>query len=408
MRILFYNINFHPELVASGKYSGELAQWMHQRGHQVRVVTTPPYFPAWKVFHGYSAWRYRRETELGFPVWRCPVWVPKTPQAVTRLLHQMSFFLSSLPVVWWHTGWRPHVVFVNEPPLLGVPFAIVLARLTGGKCWLHVQDLELEEAYALGLLKGGWIRRFLYAVERWTHRHVDRVSTISEPMSDSICAKTGYEGQPCLFPNWVDPERIFPLQEPSDFRMGLGISAATIVVLYAGSMGKKYDLDVVLEVAHRLAQKTEILFVFCSEGPTADRLKQAHSGLLNIRWLPLQAESRLNHLLNLADIHLLPLRPYTGGYILPSKLLGMMASARPVVATLERESRIAGLVAQGGVVVEPGCSETLAETIGELSGKPEKRMQLGRSARNYALEHWSKERVLGDFEKSLIQAVEST
>lgn len=94
MKILVYGINYSPELTGIGKYTGEMVAWMAQEGHEVRVITAPPYYPQWKVGERYSAWRYRRE-EGEVTVWRCPLYVPKQPSTLKRLLHLGSFALSS-------------------------------------------------------------------------------------------------------------------------------------------------------------------------------------------------------------------------------------------------------------------------------------------------------------------------
>ena len=115
MRILIYGINFSPELTGIGKYTGEMAAWLAARGHEVRVVTAPPYYPDWQVWAGFSAWQYQLADETGgrLRVVRCPLWVPARPSGLTRLLHLASFALSSLPVLLWQWRWRPEVVFGN-------------------------------------------------------------------------------------------------------------------------------------------------------------------------------------------------------------------------------------------------------------------------------------------------------
>ncbi len=74
MRILILTLNYLPELTGIGKYNGEMADWLAARGHKVRVVAAPPYYPQWRVSQGYSSWRYRRESLGGVDVWRCPLW----------------------------------------------------------------------------------------------------------------------------------------------------------------------------------------------------------------------------------------------------------------------------------------------------------------------------------------------
>ncbi|MFG6657439.1 glycosyltransferase, partial [Scandinavium sp. M-37] len=92
MKILVYGINYSPELTGIGKYTGEMVEWMAQEGHEVRVITAPPYYPEWQVGERYSAWRYRRE-EGAATVWRCPLYVPKQPSTLRRLIHLGSFAL---------------------------------------------------------------------------------------------------------------------------------------------------------------------------------------------------------------------------------------------------------------------------------------------------------------------------
>ena len=111
MKILLYGINFAPELTGIGKYTGEMAAWLAAQGHAVRVVTAPPYYPAWAVSAGHSGKRWVFEEWRGVRVWRCPLWVPPQPGGLKRLLHLASFALSSLPVMLRQVFWRADVVW---------------------------------------------------------------------------------------------------------------------------------------------------------------------------------------------------------------------------------------------------------------------------------------------------------
>src|SRR6202035_1667346 len=104
MRIVINSINFYPELTSTGKYTGEMAQWLAERGHEVRVVTSPPHYPTWKVFDKYSSWRFKKErwSPVGggvLEIFRCPLWVPQLPRGWRRLAYLASFSLSSGPVM---------------------------------------------------------------------------------------------------------------------------------------------------------------------------------------------------------------------------------------------------------------------------------------------------------------------
>jgi len=105
MKVLIYGLNFAPELTGIGKYSGDMALWLKEQGHDVRVVTAPPYYPEWQVRPGYESRRYRREVWKNISVWRSPLWVPKVPTGLKRIIHLLSFALTSLPLMLRQTAW---------------------------------------------------------------------------------------------------------------------------------------------------------------------------------------------------------------------------------------------------------------------------------------------------------------
>jgi colanic acid biosynthesis glycosyl transferase WcaI len=110
MKILLYGLNYSPELTGIGKYSGEKCEWLAKNGHVVRVICAPPYYPEWKVHKAYRSWRYQTEQRNNVTVYRCPLFVPKRPNTLSRLVHLLSFGLSSLPVLFMQWSWKPDVV----------------------------------------------------------------------------------------------------------------------------------------------------------------------------------------------------------------------------------------------------------------------------------------------------------
>lgn len=397
MRILVYGINYSPELTGIGKYSGEMAEWLSTRGHEVRVVAAPPYYPEWRVGKGYSPWDYRREQINGVKVWRCPLWVPARPSGLKRLAHLASFALSSLPVIVRQVFWRPDVVLAIEPPLMCAPAALAAAGLSGACSWLHVQDFEVEAAFDLGILRAHWIRSLVLFVERTLMRGFRRVSTISPNMMERLCAKGVARSKAVLFPNWADLKAIYPLDRPNALREELGIGAEEVVALYSGNMGEKQGLEVVLEAARILSGSVSLRFVLCGDGAAKARLQECYQALPNVRWLSLQPIERLNALLNLADIHLLPQRGDVADLVMPSKLTGMMASGRPVVATANAGTQVAQTIEGSGIVTPPGDAHALAEALATLSDDEETRMEFGRAARSYAEKNLGRDAILENF-----------
>src|SRR5262245_26901199 len=231
----------------------------------------------------YSARRYMSETLAGAKVYRCPLWVPHRPGGLTRLMHLLSFALTSLPVTLWQAiAWRPQVVLVVEPPLVCAPAALLAARLCGARAWLHVQDLEVDAAFDLGFLRNGWLRRMTLGVERLLMRRFDRVTSISRRMLDRLREKGVAEARLGFLPNWVDTNLIKPLRGGNTLRASLGVTADTRVLLYAGNMGEKQGLEAIVEVAREFEPLDKALFLMCGDGAARPRIEHAAAGLSNV------------------------------------------------------------------------------------------------------------------------------
>ena len=409
MKILIFGINYLPEPVGIGKYTGELANWLSARGHRVRVLTGHPYIPSWRLGNDDKSVKnkYGRGKQGGVDVWRCPLWVPKRPTGLTRLLHLASFALTSLPPLLAQRRWRPDVVFTVAPALFCAPGALLLTRLCGSGCrsWLHIQDFELDAAFELGLLQGAWLRGLAEGWERRTLRGFTRVSTISGAMAKRLGQKGVERERIVLLPNWVDLKAIRP-QGPAErannpYRQALGLKEREVVLQYSGSMNKKQGLELLVTVIHALAEVPNLIWLLAGEGPTKEALAQATEGMDNVRLLPLQPAERMNDWLNLADIHLLPQKAGAADLVLPSKLLGILASGRPVVASSPASSELGQLAERAGLRVEPEDPRAFAEALRRLAEDPALRQRLGTQARQLAEERFGREAVLEGLERSL-------
>ena len=395
IRLLVVALNYVPELTGIGKYVGEMTEWLAAKNIDVRVVTAPPYYPAWSVSEAYRGKRYMKEQVGGSTVYRCPIWVPRNPKGMTRILHLLSFGISSLPVILWQSlKWRPDVVFVVEPPLCAAPSAWLAARLTGARAWLHVQDLEVDAAFELGVLRSAVLRRAVLGLERWLMRRFDYVSSISEGMQAKLLGKGVKKAQTVFFPNWVDMDLVRPMDRMNALRAELEIPEEKRVLLYSGNMGEKQGLDVIMDVARQFAADKDVLFLLCGDGAVKGRLTRAASQMPNVRLIPLQPLARFNELLSLADLHLLPQRAAAEDLALPSKLGAILASGRPVVATARRGSDVARFADSGGLVVPPGDTVAFEEAIRRLLADAALCRELGAAGRAMVTANWERDYVM--------------
>ena len=403
MKLLLYGLNYAPEPVGIGKYSGEMAEWLAGRGHEVRVITAPPYFPQWRAVEN----RYRREQRQGVAIWRCPLWVPRHPSGLSRLIHLASFALSSLPVLLAQRKWRPDVVLTVAPAFFCAPGALLLGKLCGAATttWLHIQDFELDAAFELGMLKGRWIRKLAENWESSIVHRFNRVSTISEAMRQRAIAKGVGANRTYFLPNWVDLKTIYPQnaseRNENPYRKELKISEEKIVLMYSGSMNSKQGLDLLAEAIKSLAHLPNLVWLLAGEGPTKAELIRETAGMTNVIHLTLQPEKRMNDWLNLADIHLLPQKANAADLVLPSKLLGILASGRPLVASTPVESELGRITEQAGIRVEPGNSTVFAQAVQYLVNNREKRLLLGLNGRKNVEKSYGRDAALSKLVREL-------
>lgn len=403
MRILVIGINYAPDLIGVAKYNTELCESL-AADHEVRVVTAPPYYPDWQIPAEYRSSWYRRERLNEVDITRAPIYVPGRPSGAKRMLHHASFLLSAAgPVLSSALRWRPDIVFAVAPSLLSAPIAALAARISGAASWLHVQDMEVDAAFELGLLKSAMSRKLMLRVERRILGSFDRISTISPQMIRCLEQKGIASEKLREFRNWIDTSVIVPGSNQTSFRAELGLKPTDIVALYSGAMSNKQGLELIIEAAAATRHSHPSLqYILCGNGPVKPALNQLASGLDNVHFLDLQPQARVSELLSTADIHLLPQKAQVSDLVLPSKLAGMFASGRPLVAMALPGTGIASETTGAGLVIAPGDAQGLASAILELAGDPALRARLGAAARTRAELKWDRISIMRSLEREFL------
>jgi colanic acid biosynthesis glycosyl transferase WcaI len=265
----------------------------------------------------------------------------------------------------------------------------------------------VDAAFSMGLLKGPGLRTVVLSIESWIMRRFHTVSTISSRMLERAAGKRVPAANLFPFPNWVDITHINPLSSPSSYREELGIPTDAVVALYSGNMGAKQGLETLAAIAHELRADTNITFVFCGDGAGKADLGLRCAGLKNVLLLPLQPKARLNELMGLADIHLLPQRADAADLVLPSKLTGMLASGRSIIVTADPDTELGQVIRKSGagVTVPPEDPVRFACAIRDLASAPERRALMGAAGRQYAERELNIDMVLRRFEARLISSL---
>lgn len=405
MKLQILSLNYTPEEIGIAVYSTGLAENLSARGHGVTVICGHPYYPQWKVAEGWPKFGYRTLSDKsGAKAIHCPLYVPQNPTAKSRMLHYASFALTALPrLLADAVRGKPDVVCVVAPSLVSALSGWVTARLTGAKLWLHIQDFEVEAAFATGAIAPeSRLGRLALGFERWMLGKFDMISSISRPMLDKLREKGVPEAKIYELRNWANLSRVTVVEGVSPMRKELGITTK-YVAYYSGNIAGKQGLEIIPQAARLLADREDVTFVICGEGPYLAALQAESEGLTNIRFFPLQSLEKLSDALGMADVHLLPQIAGVAELVMPSKLTNMLASGRPVIATAGPDTALAKEIEGSGIVTPPGDAAAFAGAIETLLDAPEQRVAYGKQARKSANANWDMDNIISKLETKLCQ-----
>lgn len=400
MRILIYAYNYYPEPIGIAPLMTELAEGLVKRGHQVRVVTGMPNYPQRQVYEGYRGKAYITEERNGVQIQRSFVWVKPKPNLLDRILLDASFVASSFTQAL--RGWRPDVILCTVPPLPVTVPATLLGWFYNCPVVLNVQDILPEAAVHVGLLTNPALIRVMEALEKFAYRTSHTISVIADGFVDNLVGKGVSSEKIACIPNWVDTNFIRPLpQADNGFRQEFELEDK-FVVLYAGNIALTQGLETVVEAATKVKHRPEITFVIVGEERALADLQaycDEHEAT-NVKLLPFQPRERLPEMLAAANVGLIVQRQHVVSFNMPSKTQVLLASGRPVVASVPNSGSAAKAIekSRGGLVVEPENPQALADTIVHLYEHPELADAYGKQGRQYALDKYSFEQALNQYE----------
>ena len=403
-RILIVGQNYDPEPIGVGPCTTGMAETLAQAGYEVRVVCGVPSYPHWKVISRYQRLRIWRTVENNVRVIRLPYYVPSVPTGIRRMVHLLSFAVLALMIVGvLMVRRRPDALVAIIPSSLAAAGASICARLFRLPIWVHVQDLEAEMAIATGQIgRWPWVQGLARAVQRQALRG-DRVSSISPAMCRHLATAHASPQAVVEVPNWARPD-VTPIERPSPYRVEWQIERP-FVALYSGNIAAKQGVEIIAQAARLLAHRGDLMFVICGDGPRRQELADSVGDCDNIRFFDLQPAERLGDLLGLATVHLLPQIAGVADLVLPSKLPNMLASGRPVVATVAPQTDLGRELSDCGLIVPPHDAPAFADAIIRLIEDAPLRARLGENARARATARWNKQAILEGFERELSAVV---
>jgi colanic acid biosynthesis glycosyl transferase WcaI len=410
-RVLLIGGNFYPEPIGIGKYNGEMIEWLTENGYKCTVITSFPYYPQWKVQKPYvkSSFWYKKEVKYYKPyydknisIYRCPQYVPNKPTGLKRILNGLSFFLSSLPVI-FKLLFEPKYDYVIsvvpsfETGLLG----ILYKSIRGGKFLYHIQDLQIDAARDLKILKSPVLINLLFKVEKYILKHADVVSSVSSGMMEKVNKKCNKKID--FFPNWVDNKVIFPILDKETLKEEFGFKKTDKLILYSGAVGEKQGLENILFAAKSFMDQEDVQFLICGSGPYLNKLKELKTALSlnNITFISTQPIEKLNKFLNMADLHLIIQKADASDLVMPSKLTNILAVGGVSIVTGKPGSTLYELIVANniGVVVTPDHVEELVGAIRKTIHADNQ--QISTKALEYAAQNFAIGNIIANFSQHM-------
>lgn len=391
MNFIIYSLNYSPELTGIGKYNGEMSTKLASLDCEVTAIVAPPYYPEWKVNSQYKSYLYKNESVNGVSVTRCPLYVPSKVTTLKRFIHLSTFAVSSsIALLAKFIKNKPDVIFLVQPTLFCAPITLLLSKLFGVKTVMHIQDFEVDAMFGLGMVSEGKVTRIVRRTESWLMKKFDVISSISYSMLENAERKGVDKSKLLFFPNWADTSFVTPETDGSVLRKEWGFTETDKVVLYAGNIGQKQGLEIVIEAAKSFENDKSVKFVFVGAGAYVDTLQELAkaSNLENVYFKPLQDWEDVPAMLSMADVHLVVQKKGAADAVLPSKLTNILSAGGHALVTAEASTEL-GKIEQASpdiyTRVEPENTKDFIAGLNIVLAKDTSKPNV--IARNYALKN---------------------
>jgi colanic acid biosynthesis glycosyl transferase WcaI len=395
MNLLVLCPHFAPDVAPTGEVMTQIATELVARGHRLHVVTALPWYQQHALEPGWEGRPVRHEDTDWGRITRVHPFPTDKRNIPARALAFAGFTaLSGLAGLL--TRSKPDAVLAMSPPLTLGAAGWAVARARRIPFVFNIQDVFPDVAVELGAITDPRVIRVASGLERETYLRADAVTVLSDDLKANVAAKIagrrGAAGSPDkvrVIPNFIDTDLIRPEPKENRYRREFGLDGKT-VVMYAGNVGLSQSLDLVLAAAAHLAHDPDVVFVINGGGAARPGLEAAAAGLPNVRFVDMQPKDRLAEVAAAADIHVVPLRTGLARSSVPSKLYTILASGRPVVASVDLGTEVARTVAEAGagIAVPPDDAEAFTKAIAALLEAPDDAAAMGAAGRRF-VERWA-------------------
>ncbi|MBA3466572.1 MAG: glycosyltransferase, partial [Gemmatimonadaceae bacterium] len=369
-----------------------------------RVATAFPYYPEWRIYPGYEGSLWREERLGDIKVLRAWHHATEAPRAFSRIAHELSLCLLSIPnIVRALRG--ASTAYIVSPDLALAWVASAIAGVMRKRRVLFVQDVMPDAAIELGMLRNPVLIAVSRHLARALYAAADEIYTLGNGMRRRIGEATSAPEKIRVVPNTIDAIELAPVAvEANRFRKQF-VPEGIFAVVHAGNMGEKQNLPLLLRTAALLRDEPDIHFFVIGDGAVRDAFlrQKREMGLENVTHAGFLGRELLPDMLCGADVFLVSQVPEAIDIVVPSKLVTAMGAGAMVVAACAPHSETGEIVSAsgGGITTSPEDESALARSILSVRDGEVDTARCRRNARDYAVKHFSRREVYGPIADSL-------
>ncbi|MEH2397508.1 glycosyltransferase family 4 protein [Nostoc sp.] len=383
---------FFPSHAATAQLMTDLAKGLSQKGYQINIFT------------GTQAKDTTSELSNQAIINRAFSPIAASSSILSKIISSIFFLLGAFKYVIFLLPRTTPLLIASNPPYAGI-LGTIFKIVRGGKYHFLLQDIFPESAVMSGVIQQNsfsviFFKKLIYL----TYKYADNIIVLSTSMQYFLENKyPELKEKIKVIENWAVEDIISCDKQANDFAQQYNLDKV-FTVLYSGNLGRLHDIETIAEAANIL-KNAPIQFVFIGDGAKTKVLKQAiqSNKLKNILLLPYQSREILHLSLTACDLSLVSLIPGAESIVAPSKLYGMLAAARGIIAISSANSYIDQLLTNSGCGINtpPNNPQHLANLINELASDSIKVKLMGEKARQVYESKYTFKRALAEYEKLL-------
>ena len=389
----------YPEHAASSYLGDNRNQAFADEGFKMELITPTPcrgITPEMRKQYCTKEYRHEKRLDGAMTIHRFSMYA----EGKNSILRALRYALCGVALIWKgifskHAK-KCNVLFVPSTPPIQGAIAAIVKKCTGKKFVYNLQDIFPDSLVNNGLTKKGSVLwKIGRVIENFTYRNADKIIVISNDFKENIMAKGVPEEKIEVIYNWVDQNAVLDVpREKNKLFDKYGLSRDKIYITYSGNIGLSQNMDMLLNVAKKISETTNIHFVLIGEGAYKTEVEKRvkEENIKNVTLLPFQPYEDISHVFSLGDMGLVISKPGTGAASVPSKTWSIMSASRPVLANFD-ENELKTIIEHNkcGVFTKAGDENAFIAAILNMYKNSELCKEYGRNGRQFVMDNLTRE-----------------